>query len=268
METLNSDTDKIREKITSQTKAIIPVHIYGHSVDMDPVIKIANKNDLIVIEDAAEAHGAEYKGKRCGSMGDISCFSFYANKIISSGEGGMVITDDENVAARARKFRDLHHSETRFIHDGVGFNYRMTNLQGALGCGELDSLDKYVARKQKMAEMYIGLLKNVPGLRLPTTKPYAAHVYWMFPVLIDPEEFGMNKDSLKNRLKEREIDTRDFFYSPKMQPVLSEYLSDDDTFPNTEYIQERGLYLPSGLALTEAQINIVAQEIIDIQKHC
>ncbi|MFH1584010.1 MAG: DegT/DnrJ/EryC1/StrS aminotransferase family protein, partial [Actinomycetota bacterium] len=177
-DTFNINPTLIEEKITKRTKAIIPVHVYGHSADMDPILKIARKHKLIVIEDAAEAHGATYKGKFCGSMGSISCFSFYGNKIITTGEGGMVVTNNQNLAKRARRFKDLCHSERkRFIHDDIGYNYRITNLQAALGCGELRKINMYIERKINMAKAYKIGLSDIPGITTPIIKNYAKCVY-------------------------------------------------------------------------------------------
>ncbi len=262
LETYNIDPKLIEEKITKRTKAIIPVHIYGHPADMTSILKIARKHKLYVVEDAAEAHGAEYKGKKCGSFGYINCFSFYGNKIITTGEGGMLVTNDEALADKARKFRDLHHSTKRFIHDGIGYNYRMTNLQAALGCGQLKHIEKYISKKAHMADLYAGLLKNIPGITTPTTKPYAKNVFWMYAILVDEKKFGLSRGELRAKLKGQGIDTRDFFYPPSSQPVLVKYLSKRDKFPQTEYIVQHGLYLPSGLAITDTQIKRVAQALL------
>lgn len=266
-DTFNINPQLIEPKISKRTKAIIPVHIYGHPVDMDAILKIAKKHKLFVIEDAAEAHGAEYKGKKCGSMGDINCFSFYANKIITTGEGGMVVTNDDLLAKEAKKLKDLYHSDAkRFIHEKVGYNYRLTNLQAALGCGELKHIDEYLTKKQHMAKLYTKLLNTIPGIRTPITRPLNKNVFWMYSILIDERKILMTRDELRSKLKERGIDTRDFFYSPTDQPILLPYLSTDQKFPITEFISRRGLYLPSGLAITDQQIKIVVkniQEIID-----
>ncbi len=263
LETYNIDTNKIEEKITEKTKAIMPVHIYGHPCDMDPIMNIAKKHNLFVVEDAAEAHGATYNEQLAGTIGDIGCFSFYGNKIITTGEGGMIITNNDLIAKKCRQFKDLHHSETRFIHDGLGYNYRMTNLQAALGCGELKKLDEYVEKKIWIAERYNELLKDIPGITIPTTKTNVKNVFWMYSLLIDKKEFGMDRDSLRGKLKENEIGTRDFFYSPEDQPILKDILN-NKTFPNTRTISEQGLYLPSGLAITEEQIEKVGKIILEL----
>lgn len=266
LDTYNIDVKKIEEKITSRTKAIMPVHIYGHPCDMDPIMKLARKYGLRIIEDAAEAHGATYKGKMAGTFGDIGCFSFYGNKIITTGEGGMIITNNDELANKCRKLKDLSHSQKRFIHDGIGYNYRMTNMQAAIGCGELKHLNAYIQKKEQMARLYNTLLANVPGIITPKAKENVRNVYWMYSILVDKEQFGIAKDDLRMKLKERGVDTRDFFYSPKDQPILTRIAASGKNFPNTDYIARHGLYLPSGLALTDRQIRYVCKTISALAK--
>lgn len=266
-DTFNIDVNKIEEKITKKTKVIIPVHIYGHAAEMKIILDIAKKYNIQVLEDAAEACGGEYKGKKCGTFGAINIFSFYANKIITTGEGGMIVTNDKSLAEKARQFKDLHHSNNkRFIHDGIGFNYRMTNLQAALGLGELMHIKEYLTKKAHMAKKYNELLKNIPGLILPKTKDKVKNIYWMYSILVDENKFGMNKDKLRKELLDCGIDTRDFFYSPTDQPVLSRYISKNERFPVTDKIAKDGLYLPSGLAITDVQIKQVADTLKKIHE--
>lgn len=261
-ETFNIDVKQIEKKITKKTKAIIPVHIYGHAAEMDAIAKVAKKHKIDILEDAAEACGGEYKRKKCGSFGKINAFSFYANKIITTGEGGMVVTNDEDLAVRARQYRDLHHSlKKRFVHDGVGFNYRMTNMQGALGCGEMLHIEEYLLKKKYMASLYNLLLGGIPGITLPKTKNYVKNVYWMYGIVIDGKKFGINKDQLCEELMAEGIETRDFFYGPRNQPILKKYLKKSENFPNTDFIGEGGLYIPSGLTLTDRQMRAVANAI-------
>ncbi|MDD4287128.1 MAG: DegT/DnrJ/EryC1/StrS family aminotransferase [Candidatus Peribacteraceae bacterium] len=256
------DPSKLSAAVTPHTKAIMPVHIYGHPADMDPVLSLARERNIAVIEDAAEAHGAAYKGRLCGTMGTVNAFSFYGNKIITTGEGGMVVTDDDAIAARVRSLKDLSHSPTkRFVHETVGFNYRMTNLQAALGLGQMAHVEEFLKKKQWMADRYAQELKDIPGLRLPITRTWAKNVYWMYAVLVD-EQLGMTRDAFRAELKKRGIDTRDFFTSCAAQPAIRAlgsvpFGSAQGPFPVTENIAERGLYLPSGLALTEEQIAAV-----------
>jgi perosamine synthetase len=252
----------IESAITSKTKAIMPVHIYGHPADMDPIIVIAKKHNLLIIEDAAEAHGATYKSKLTGTMGDINAFSFYANKIITTGEGGMIVTNDDQLADKARRFKDLSHSKAkRFVHDDLGYNYRMTSLQAALGSGQLSHINEFLATKTHMAEQYSAGLSGIPGVVTPVTKAWATHVYWMYAVLINEAEFGLNKDQFRTKLLEKGIDTRDFFYAPNTQPALTNLGLGNGSFPVTNRIANDGCYLPSGLAITDDQIKTVCETI-------
>jgi perosamine synthetase len=261
-DTFNIDPNQIERKITKRTKIILPVHIYGHAAEMGSIVKIAKKHKIPILEDAAEACGGEYKRKKCGSFGLINAFSFYANKIVTTGEGGMIVTDDEDLAVKARQFRDLHHSlKKRFIHDDIGFNYRMTNLQGALGCGELSHVKEYLLKKEYMASIYKLLLENIPGITTPKTRSGVKNVYWMYGLLVDESEFGISKDKLREELILEGVETRDFFYSPTSQPILKKYLNKTEKFPVTEKIEREGFYIPSGLALTDTQMRKVANSI-------
>ena len=268
LDTYNLDPALIAKAVTPRTKAIMPVHIYGHPVDMDPVLTTAKKLGLKVIEDAAEAHGAEYKGRLTGTMSDIACFSFYANKIVTTGEGGMLVTDNAALAHAARKYMDLYHSDAkRFIHEKLGFNFRLTNLQAAVGVGELANIKRYLAKKIRMAKKYANGLKNIPGIPLPPRRPWAKNVYWMYAIRVDPAKFGLTKDELRIQLKDRGIDSRDFFYPPDSQPVLAELGVKLGSYPVCRLVSETGLYLPSGLAITDAQIAQVCQAIREVHKH-
>ena len=210
-DTYTLDPALIEAKITSHTKAIMPVHIYGHPADMDPILALAKKHHLFVIEDAAEAHGATYRGEKVGGIGHVNAFSFYANKIVTTGEGGMVTTDDDKLADLARRYRDLCHSPAkRFIHDRLGYNYRLTSLQAALGLGELREIDKFLAQKSHMAKLYQQGLEGVKGLTLPVTRDWATNVYWMYAVVVDPKILGFPKDELREKLLKKGVDTRDF----------------------------------------------------------
>jgi perosamine synthetase len=261
-DTFGIDPAQIEARLTPHTRAILPVHLFGHACDMDAVAAVASRHRLRIIEDAAEAHGGRYRGRSCGTLGDASCFSFYANKIITTGEGGMVLTDDDGLADRARRLRDLCHSPgKRFVHDAVGFNYRMTSLQAAVGCGELIHIEQYLARKQAMAARYTAGLSDVPGLRLPVTRPDVRNVFWMYTVLVDEAGFGMSKDAFRASLRERGIDTRDVFYSPSDQPALVDRLGPLGPFPVADQVARTGCYLPSGLALTDGEIDRVIETI-------
>lgn len=273
-ETWNIDTDKIEEKITQKTKAIMIVHIYGHPCDMDKIMEIAKKHKLLVIEDAAEAHGAEYNGnpsallraRKCGGFSDISIFSFYANKIISAGEGGMVLTDNKNYFEKAKDLRNLAFGkEKRFIHTDIARNYRMTNLQAAVGLAQLKNIEKLVKIKRENAKLYTKLLKNIKGLKLPVEKKYAKNVYWMYGIVL-PESAGFDAETFARKLAEKGIQTRPFFYPLHLQPVWKEkgIKTKVGECPIAEKISKYGLYLPSGLGLTAAEIKKVAAAIIKI----
>jgi perosamine synthetase len=261
------DVSQIEAKITAHTRAIMPVHIYGHPVDMDLVIELAKKYDLKIIEDAAEVHGAEYLSdrhganptwKRCGGMSDMSCFSFFANKLITTGEGGMVLTNDEKLAERARSLRNLcFKPERRFLHTELGFQYRLTNLQAALGLAQIERFAEIVERKRWMGRAYTERLKDIPQIQLPVEKTWARQVYWMYGLILD-ESTGLDAIELARRLKLQGVETRPFFLGMHEQPVFRErgwYL--DEHYPIAERIARQGLYLPSGLGLTEDQLDQV-----------
>ncbi len=257
-ETWNMDVAQIERKITPRTRAILPVHIYGHPCDMDPILDIARRHHLYVIEDAAEAHGAEYKGRRVGGIGDVACFSFYANKIITTGEGGMLVTSREDVADRARRLKDQAYSrEKRFLHTDLGFNYRMTNIQAAIGLAQLEKIDQLVEMRRKNARLYGRLLSGVKGIGLPVEKKWAKNVYWMYCILVE-DGFGMSRDELQARLREKGVDTRAFFFPMHQQPVfLNLGLFQGESYPVSEDISKRGMYLPSGSGLREEEIGQV-----------
>lgn len=272
--TWTMDVDQVVEKITPRTKVIMPVHIYGHPVDMDPLLDLADKYGLAIIEDAAEAHGAEYLAgrdageptwRRCGSFGTLSCFSFYANKLITTGEGGMVLTDSPQFAEKARSLRNLcFQSQRRFYHEELGFNFRLTNLQAALGLAQLERMDEIVARKRWMGQEYTKRLKDIKVLQLPVEEPWARNVYWMYGVVIS-EETGIDAAQFAERLKERGVDTRPFFLGMHEQPVLLKRgLFLNEHYPVAERLARQGLYLPSGLALTEDQLVRVCDAVHEV----
>lgn len=265
--TWTMDVSQIESKITSKTKAIMPVHIYGHPCDMESIWKLAKKYNLKIIEDAAEAHGAEYKGEKCGSLGDISIFSFYANKIITTGEGGMVLTNNEEYVEKARSFRNLcFRKDRRFYHTELGYNFRFTNLQAAIGLAQLERIDELVEKKRWIGHTYNEKLKGIPGLTLPVEEPWAKNVYWMYGVVLD-ESVGMDATEFAQRLREHGVDTRPFFLGMHEQPVFYNMgLFKDEHYPVAERIARQGLYLPSGLTLNEEQIEKVTIAIKQILK--
>jgi perosamine synthetase len=261
-DTGNIDPKKIEDKITKKTKAIMVVHLYGHPANMDPILSLAKKYNLKIIEDAAEAHGAEYKGKIVGGLGTVGCFSFYGNKIITTGEGGMLVTNDETLYKRAKLLKDLAHSpKRRFVHEKIGFNYRLTNIQAALGTAQLEEVSSYIEKKRNMAKLYIEGLKDIPEIELPKEMNYAKSVYWMFPILVS-KNCPITRDQFREKLKNLGVDTRDFFYPLHDQPVLLNLgLFKNEKYPVTTDLSKRGFYIPSGLALTKKEITQVIKAI-------
>ena len=218
------DPDEVEKVITRRTKAIIPVHLYGHPCDMDPIMELAEKYGLFVVEDAAEAHGAEYKGKKVGSFGHVSCFSFYGNKIITTGEGGMCVTDDEELAERMRLLRGHGmREEKRYWHDVVGYSYYMTNLQAAIGVAQLKKIDRFIERKRHIARLYAEELSTINGITLHPEMPWAKCVYWLYSILIDRMRVGVGRDYLMKQLEREGIETRPFFYSLHDMPPYKNF---------------------------------------------
>ena len=261
--TWNMDVSQIESKITSRTKAILVVHIYGLPVDIDPVLALAKKYNLKVIEDAAEMHGQEYKGKKCGSFGVLSIFSFYPNKHITTGEGGMVVTDDPKLAEKCRGYRNLcFKPEQRFVHEDLGWNYRMTNMQAALGCAQLEQIDTIIARKREIGELYTEKLQGVKGIQLPYQRTnYASNIYWVYGLMVT-DESSVAKDEIVAKLGEKKIGTRPFFWCMHEQPVLKKMgFFSGEKYPVAENMARNGFYIPSGLGLSDDDINTVANEL-------
>ncbi len=265
-ETWNMDANQVESRITSRTKAIMVVHIYGLPVDMNPLLEIARQHDLAIIEDAAEMHGQTYRGKPCGSFGQLSTFSFYANKHITTGEGGMVLTDDPALAARCRSLRNLcFQPEQRFVHTELGWNFRLSNVQAAIGVAQLEQLDSFIQRKQKMGRRYTEELAEIAGLQLPlATTDYADNIYWVYGVVLK-EEVPFDAAEVMRRLKAKGIGTRPFFWPMHEQPVFHKMgLFEGEKYPVAERIARRGFYLPSGLGLTDAQIDQVLVAVKEV----
>ena len=259
--TWNLDVGQIELKITARTKAIMVVHIYGLPVDMDPVLAFAKKYGLSIIEDAAEMHGQTYKGLPCGSFGDLSTFSFYPNKHITTGEGGMIVTNDEQLAERCRSLRNLcFQPQKRFVHESLGWNFRMSNLQAAVGSAQLERLDEFVMRKRQMGQSYTKLLAHIPGLQLPLPQTdYADNIYWVYGVTLD-KAVPFDAKEVIQRLKQHKIGSRPFFWPMHEQPVFRDTgMFEQGSYPVAERLARRGFYLPSGLALSEVQIERVAK---------
>jgi perosamine synthetase len=259
----NIDVTKIEKVITKKTKAIMVVHIYGLPSDMSPILALAKKHNLKIIEDAAESHGQEYLGKKCGSFGDVATFSFYPNKHITTGEGGMVMTSDDRIAEKCRYLRNLCFGKDRFIHEELGWNFRMSNLQAAVGVAQFERLEKFIEKKQQMGKLYQQLLKNIPA-QLPLEKTsYAKNHYWVFGIVLNKEVKFDAKEAMKT-LAEKGIGTRPFFYPLHLQPALKKIGLGGGSMPVSENLYQRGFYIPSGLALTSDQIEIVAKKIREL----
>jgi perosamine synthetase len=261
------DPDRLEEKIGPKTRAVMPVHMYGHPCDMPAILEIARRRNLLVIEDCAEAHGAEIAGRKVGSFGDAACFSFYGNKILTTGEGGMVLCRDAALADRMRLLRNQAFEQPRFVHREIGFNYRLTNVQAAIGLAQTEKIDEKVERKREIARWYADAFAGVDDVRLPWEAPGARNVYWMYGVCLG-DSFRRGRDGVMQAMKERGVETRAFFCPMHRQPVFAR--TDDPRFPDTsgEYpvsddLWKRGLYLPSGLGLTREQVREVAAKLAE-----
>ncbi len=264
--TWNMDATQIESKITSRTKAIMIVHIYGLPVDIDPVLDVAKSYDLKIIEDAAEMHGQTYRGKPCGSFGDISTFSFYPNKHITTGEGGMIVTDDNGLEEKCRSLRNLcFEQKKRFVHDRLGWNYRMTNMQAALGLAQMERLNEFIIRKREMGKLYEELLTKVENIQLPLNKTdYAENIYWVFGIVLN-DKTKINAQTAMYSLGKKGIGTRPFFYPMHKQPILKKMgLFKGENYSIAENISQNGFYIPSGLAITKEQIICVANAVREV----
>lgn len=267
-DTLNMDPTLLEAKITPRTKAIIVVHLYGHSADMDPIMKIARAHNLFVIEDAAEAHGAKYNNRMIGSIGDIGCFSFYSNKIITTGEGGMLVTDNDEWIARARMMKNLAFGvENKFMHQAVGFKYPMTNLQAALGAAQMTRIHDIIARKREIAEYYNGMFASDPDIQTPIEKPYAFNVYWMYNIILNGKLSGKRK-LLIEELKKQGIETREDFVPFNQQKIfIDQGIVEPDSCPVANRLGADGMYLPSGNDISPEELAYVAQKFLEAVQH-
>ena len=262
--TWNLDLDLVEGLITPRTRAIVPVHLFGHPVDMDELTEIAERHGLVVVEDCAESHGATVRGRQTGSFGNAACFSFYANKIITTGEGGMVLTDDDELAEQLRLLRNLAFGRPRFYHEQPGHNFRMTGYQAAMGRAQLQKIDRIVAEKRRVAATYTRLLADVPGITTPVEEPWAQHVYWMYGVVVE-DQFGVTRDELASALAERGIESRTFFCPMNLQPFLRDQAGFRDVpCPVAEDLWRRGLYLPSSPSLTDEEVARIAAQLIEL----
>lgn len=261
--TWNMNIDQIEAKITEKTKAIMMVHLYGLPIEVDRVLALADKYNLQIIEDAAEMHGQTYRGKPCGSFGHISTFSFYPNKHVTTGEGGMIVTDDEELAERCRMLRNLcFRKDVRYVHDEISDNYRFTNLQAAVGLAQLERLEEFVEKKRQMGRFYTERLADIKGIRLPVPKTEDAYnIYWVFGLVLDRDSELSNRE-VTRRLASEGIGSRTFFWCMHEQPVYQKQgLFKGEHFEHAEYLARKGFYIPSGLALTEKQMEIVVEKL-------
>jgi perosamine synthetase len=259
----NMDMRQVERRITANTKAVMIVHIYGLPADIDPLIDLSQRYGLAIIEDAAEMHGQNYRGRPCGSFGDVSTFSFYPNKHITTGEGGMIVTDREDLAERCRSLRNLcFMRQKRFVHEELGWNFRMTNLQAALGLAQLERLDDFVVRKRRMGRIYTELFSGISGIQLPLIRTeYAENIYWVYGLVLK-DEVSFDAEEAMRRLHAEGIGTRPFFWPMHEQPVLRKMgLFGGESYPISERIARRGFYVPSGLALTDSQMGRVAEAL-------
>lgn len=262
-ETWCIDPDDAAKKVTSRTRAIIPVHLYGHPADMDAINQIAQEYGLYVIEDAAEAHGAEYKGKKVGSLGTCGIFSFYGNKIITTGEGGMITTNDEKLYEKAKHLRDHAMSkEKRYWHTEIGYNYRMTNIQAALGLAQLERIGELIEKKRQIFNWYREYLGTIEEIRLNPEKTWAKNVFWMICTVLEEGKLKTTRNDLMNKLKKKGIDTRPFFYPISQMPMYN----CNKVNPVTSIISSNGLNLPSGINLKKVDVEYISNSLLEILK--
>ncbi|MDR2054630.1 MAG: DegT/DnrJ/EryC1/StrS family aminotransferase [Desulfovibrio sp.] len=268
--TWNMNANLIEDGITSRTKAIMPVHIFGNPCDMAALRRIAEKHALAVVEDAAEAHGAEFGGVKTGKLGDLAAFSFFANKNITTGEGGMVVTDDGELARTCRYRKNLcfpPDAPRTYLHGDIGFNYRMSNLHAALGLAQTERADRYGALRIRHGLLYRELLSSVPGIVLQEDQPEGKNVFWMNGLCVQPEEYGRRRDELAARLAGNGVETRLFFNGMHRQPALKKYGCDcAGRYPVSDFLADNGLYLPSGSGLEETDIRHICKLILEYRR--
>jgi len=261
-ETWNIDVTKIEEKITSRTKAIMPVHIFGQMCEMDKITEIAKKHNLFVLEDAAEAHGATYNQQKAGAYSDIASFSFFANKNITTGEGGMLVTNDEELYNKARYFKNVCFpldGNRNYMHEDIGFNYRMSNVIAAIGLAQVEKADEYKSMRINNNDLYRKYLNDVSGIEFQKILPNALSVSWMNAIVVDPKLYSHTKDELIAYLKQHNIDTRLLFNGMHRQPALQKYgCETKDKYPVSDWLTENGFYLPSASSLTEETIQRIS----------
>ncbi|MCK4903640.1 MAG: DegT/DnrJ/EryC1/StrS family aminotransferase, partial [Candidatus Marinimicrobia bacterium] len=265
-DTWNMNVEQIEAKITKRTKAIMVVHIYGLPVNMNPILQIAKKYNLFIIEDAAEVIGQTYYNKPCGSFGDISIFSFYPNKHVTTGEGGMVVTDNEELAEKSKSLRNLcFQPQKRFLHNALGWNFRLSNIQAAIGLAQLEQLNKNIIRKREIGIRYLNNLNDLSNVQLPRLKTdYAENLFWVFGIVLLDDKYPA-AISVTDILKTKNIGTRPFFWPMHEQPVFHKMgLFQSDSHPNAENIARNGFYIPSGLTIIDKQIDIVSDILLEL----
>lgn len=264
-DTWNINPSLLKTKISKRTKAILTVHLFGHPADMDPILHTARKHNLYVIEDCAEAHGATYRGKKVGSLGHVGCFSFYANKIITTGEGGMLTTNDVRIAEKARNLKNLAFgNKNKFMHSDIGYNYRMTNLQAALGCAQLKKIGRIISMKRRIAAFYEKNLKDMSCVQLPVEKPCAHNVYWMYHIVLRGA-LSRKRALVMDKLRKKGIETRESFVPFNMQRVfLRRGLVKHAECPVANRVAANGMYLPSGPLLSEKERHYVVSHLRNI----
>lgn len=265
-DTWTLDAGHVRKLITPRTRAIMPVHLYGHPANMDPLLELAEHHGLFIVEDNAEALGAEYRGRKTGTMGDTGCFSFFANKVITTGEGGMITCRDEALARKIQILRD-HGMEKhrRYWHLVPGYNYRLTNLQAAIGLAQMEQLQQFLSRRDEVVARYDSALKHVPGITLPPRAPWARNIHWLYSILVDEDDAAIGRDQLALRLQEHGIETRPFFHPLHIQPPYQPYAK--ESYPVSVDLAARGLSLPTANDIQDADIDRVCSAISDIVRN-
>ncbi len=268
LETWNTSPEQIIKKINKKTKAIIITHIYGFPVDMKKVLKIAKKKNILIIEDAAEMIGQKYKNRLCGSFGDVSTFSFYANKHITTGEGGMILTNNKNIFEKSKSLRNLcfGNGQDRFNHEDIGWNYRLSSLQAAMGISQLKKISYLVKRKRQIGKLYYNKLKNNKYIQIQNiSSNYAKNIFWVFGILIKPNK-RFSRDIIAKKLFKENIQTRNFFYPMHKQKIFRrlKIFKKNSKFPNSEFLSKNGLYLPSGLGITNKEISYTCKVLNSI----
>lgn len=268
--TWNVSPAAIAAKVTPRTKAIMPVHIFGNPCDMGAIRDIAARHGLLVIEDAAEAHGAEFRGRRAGALSDIAAFSFFANKNLTTGEGGMVVTDNDDLARVARYHKNLCFpldSPRTYLHEDIGFNYRISNLHAAIGLAQTERADDYRDMRVRNGQLYRQLLAAIPGIIQQREQPDGASVFWMNGLVVEPETYGRNRDELTAHLRDQGIDTRLFFNGMHRQPALRKFgCNCSGEYPVSDWLADNGFYLPSASSLTAPDIERICNIIRDFAR--